>query len=137
MKDRAFTLIELIIVIVIIGILTSLAVPNYIKKAEQARDQEAKTVLKLIAAAEKIYYLKHNDYYMTDPNNPSVAELNSNLNIDLPINNANWTYLVFKVMGALCAQATRNNPPAGFSRNWTYMPALDQFLCSGSGCSAP
>jgi general secretion pathway protein G len=56
-KERGFTLIELMVVLVIIGVLAALIVPNVIDRAEDARVTAAKTDINNIAQALKLYKL--------------------------------------------------------------------------------
>ncbi|MEW6543000.1 MAG: prepilin-type N-terminal cleavage/methylation domain-containing protein [Nitrospirota bacterium] len=55
-EQEAFTLIELMIVVAIIGILAAIAVPQYLRWQVQSRQAEAKTNLGGIFAAELSYY---------------------------------------------------------------------------------
>ena len=55
-KSKGFTLVELIIVIVIVGILSIVAVPIYRGYTKKAIATEAKALLGSIATAEKVYY---------------------------------------------------------------------------------
>jgi general secretion pathway protein G len=52
MLRPAFTLLEFLVVIIIIGILAALALPNFGKAKEHALGKEAIANLKLMAAAE-------------------------------------------------------------------------------------
>jgi prepilin-type N-terminal cleavage/methylation domain-containing protein len=56
MKTRGFTILELIIVIVILGILVTLGINNYIFVIEKSRGVEARQHLGAISMAEIVYY---------------------------------------------------------------------------------
>ena len=61
-KARAFTLTEMVIVVVLVGILASMALPRYIRVVEKGRTAEARHVLGLIRDAEIAYYLEFDAY---------------------------------------------------------------------------
>ena len=61
-----FTLIEMIVVLAIIGVMALIIVPNVIGRPDQARVTVAKTDLRTISAALKIYRLDNGDYPTTE-----------------------------------------------------------------------
>jgi len=63
---KGFTLIELMIVIVIIGILATLLVPRIMDRPEEARRIKAKTDIKTIESALKLYKLDNGSYPTTE-----------------------------------------------------------------------
>ena len=65
-KRRAFTLIEIMIVVVIIGILATIIIPNIMDKPGQARAQKAKHDIQTIGSALKLYKLDKFTYPSTD-----------------------------------------------------------------------
>ena len=64
--ERGVTLIELMIVVVIITVLTSLAVTGYRKMIYQARNAEAYHFLGAIRAAQNLYYQSTGQYAGTN-----------------------------------------------------------------------
>jgi len=59
---KGFTLLELIIVIIIIGILATLGFTQYTKMVEKGRTAEAKTILGQLRSAEAANFLERNAY---------------------------------------------------------------------------
>ena len=55
-KQRGFTLIELLIVVVIIGILASIAIPKFSATREKAFFSTMKSDLKNLATQQEIYH---------------------------------------------------------------------------------
>jgi len=64
--SRGFTLIEVLVVVIILGILASIVVPNIMDKPGQAKITKAKSDIRAIESALNMYKLENHDYPGTD-----------------------------------------------------------------------
>ena len=104
---RAFTLLELLVVLIIVGIMAGIAIPNYVKTSERAKDREAQTSLSLIQAAERMYRLRNTAYYSST----SITAINDNLHLSLASQSWNYTIPSASVTD-FNATAVRSSGPA-------------------------
>jgi general secretion pathway protein G len=58
-NQRGFTLVEIMVVIVILGLLATLVVPNIMGASDQAKETKAKTDCAIIAGSVRSYYVKN------------------------------------------------------------------------------
>lgn len=65
-KAYAFTILELLVVVVIVGILASMALPNFGKAVEKAKVRDAQGTLNMIYQAERMYKLDQGTYGTLD-----------------------------------------------------------------------
>lgn len=61
-KIKGFTLIELVVVMVIVGILAVISVPMYRNYVQRARAQEGTALVGAIASAQRAYYAGYGVY---------------------------------------------------------------------------
>ena len=61
-QQYGFTLIELIVVVVIIGILSAIAVPSFKNISIRARQSEAAILINSYIKAAQLYYMEHGPY---------------------------------------------------------------------------
>ena len=112
-RTGGFTLLELLVVIMIVGILASVALPSFGKTIERTRVKDAQAILASVYSAERVYRLDQGGYgtlnnlvtnrYVTDPN----------------AGNAYWTFVISNVSGSTSNTftATANRSTGGYNGN--------------------
>jgi len=111
MTRRGFTLIELIMVVIVIGILVSIAVPTYLDTVERTKSKEAIATLQSILAAERNYAAERRVF------RPAAQADDSawlSIGMDNPNNNSEraFNYVINSSTDTdFIASATRNSGP--------------------------
>jgi len=124
------TIVELMVVVIIVSILTSLALVNFSVNAEKSLDREAVAALRTLHSAQSRHYAEKDAYY---PASGSIADnglINDNLQVSLPEGaSRKWNYAVWSNG---CARATRNG---GNGRSWYItVDEADETPNIGAGC---
>ena len=125
-KEAGFTLLELLMVVIIIGILATMAMPAYFKTTERTRASEALSILGTIRGAELRYKAQ-------DPNNKYTTSLDA-LDTSVPGSTGQplssiWTYSISGTDAGANAIATRKG-------STTYTGTVEIDLDSGATCGA-
>lgn len=123
LTNKAFTLLELIVVLIVIGVLGTLAVSQFQGRKETTLDREAIINLKLIQAAERIYSMEMDSYYPPAGSDSNTSTINGNLK--LLLRGDNWAYAVWS---SGCARATR------LGRSFFFTIGDDGEPDTGAGC---
>ena len=81
LKEKGFTLIELMVVMVIIGLLAATVVPKFFGHVDKARQQDAQAQIELLGQALDLYRLEKHKYPTTDE---GLEAIKSYLKKELP-----------------------------------------------------
>ena len=73
-SEAGFTLIELMVVLLIIGILAAIAIPTYLGARDRAENTAAQTTLRNALTATTEYYLQNQTFSTATPSNLAALE---------------------------------------------------------------
>lgn len=96
-ENKAFTITELIIVIVIVSIISAFAIPQYRKLMQKSEEREIYLQLISVRAAVQIYLAKTGAAQISDWN--TVNEINAALNLNL--DGTGYTYSCLGTQGGI------------------------------------
>lgn len=72
--DAGFTLIEVMVVVLVIGILLAIGIPTYLGARERAQDQAARSTLRTAQTTASIVYVDNGTYRDANTRNLRAAE---------------------------------------------------------------
>jgi type IV pilus assembly protein PilA len=73
-REAGFTLVEMLVVMLILGLLAAIAIPSFFNQREKARDADAKAAARTAETAAETVATDNNHYY-DGPDGVSVANL--------------------------------------------------------------
>jgi prepilin-type N-terminal cleavage/methylation domain-containing protein len=107
-NSKGFTLIELMIVVVIIGILAALAIPRFMRSTTKAKMSEARQLLKQIYTMQRAYR-QENDTYTLNGASASAAAPNAFATIGVEVGaSARYIYDMVSTVNTFTCTATAN-----------------------------
>ena len=120
-NKKGFTLMELLIVVVIIGVITSIAVPIYKKAVEKSRASDALTTMQAVAKSEHDWFLVKNKY------TKNFSDLDINLTGEIEDEKLKTTYYNYELLDK-GIMAYRTNGEYSLYKDYE----ISQIMCSPS-----
>lgn len=114
-NQRGFTLVELMIVVVIIGILASLAIPRFMGATDKAKLAEFKPILKQAVILYNSYY-QENGTYVT-PTGGIGETGNADIGFDLPSGKSRFRYSAEESETGVIVTATVTEDMKGYKKD--------------------
>lgn len=102
-QNEGFTLIEMLMVMILIGIMSALALPSFLNQAAKAQQSEAKTYVGAIMRAQQAYRLE----------NSSFAVDSIILQIGLSTETINYIYDISNPSNSITSLVKANSKDAG------------------------
>ena len=118
-KSAGFTLIELMIVVVIIGILAALAIPRFMRVASKAKQSEAKGLLKQVYSMQHAYFAQNDSYCLNGViANSGAPFAYAQIHVDVMLP-ARYSYAMVSTRTTFVCTATGNLDTDATVDTWT------------------
>ena len=134
-KTKAgFTLVEILIVVVILGILAAIVIPQFTQASTEARENSLRANLQTIRSQIELYKIQHND------NEPTLAAFTAQMTAQTDITGAAGTdfgpYLQQIPVNPFTNDNTVDHDGTAGNGSWDYDEADGSFLADNAGADA-
>ena len=125
MNRKGFTLLELLMVVIIVGVLAAIGIPQYAASLEKAKGADAKESLAHIYREEELYYGSNREGGFTDSidalgNDVALNTKCWNFSIDTPTS-ASFVATATRISGSHSGQTITLDDSGTFSGDWEYI----------------
>ena len=127
---RAFTLVEVLIVVIVLGILAAIVVPQFSTASEDANLSALKTNLQTIRAQLELYKLQHNGTYPAL--NTFTTQMTEGTKVDGTAGTDLGPYLLTIPNNPFSNVNTITNEAAGSGKGWYYDATTGEFRANDS-----
>ena len=132
MKKKGFTLIELMVVVVIIGILAAIAIPNFISMQKRAKEASVKSNMHTLQLASEDFSTLTEGIYAFDCGVQVGAITLNPADLRSIAGGANWQMLA-GVVNILLPTSFKNPVLSAAAAPAGYSPAVAAFLLADAG----
>ncbi len=133
--SKAFTIMEILIVVIIVGVMAAFAIPNYGRSVSQSHLQDAMMQLSAIRTANQVYYARTGAYWPPSGSN-GVTAINSNLSLNIIENGMTYTCGPGATVGTTFTCTAVTSGAGSFTTTVTQAPlsTTNPQCTSGSAC---
>ena len=135
-RDRAFTLIEILIVVVILGILAAIVIPQFTSATQEAQVGNVQTQLQMVRSQIELFKVRYNGFppSLVGVENASFSDLTTTPSgehylLSIPINPRNHRNQVVDDATPVATAAAA--PASAAGPGWYYSSTTGEFAAAG------